>query len=72
MKKTRISAKLAELEEITKDLESGDIDLEDGLLKFKKGLKIAKELNKDLKAFENQIIEIKKDFEKLDLLEYEI
>lgn len=65
MKKSKLSVDLEELEKITDELESEELDLEIGLEKFKKGLALAKEIKKRLLEIENQIIEVKKDFDNM-------
>ncbi len=54
-----------ELEKIAEEFESESLDLEEGLKKFERGLKIAEECKKYLKNVENKIIEIKKKYKKL-------
>ena len=50
--------KFAELEKITEQLESGDLDLEKSMVLFEKGIKLAEELKKKLKEAENRITKI--------------
>lgn len=57
------STSFQELEEITKWFDSEEqLDLDEGLKKFERGLKIAKEMKEKLSQVENQISEIKKKF----------
>ena len=49
------------MEEITKEFEKGEIDLEKGIPKFKHGLELAKFLKEKLSKIENEIEELKKD-----------
>lgn len=51
------------LEEITSSFEKDEFDLKEGIEKFEEGLKLAKKLEKHLKEAENEIKEIKKDFD---------
>ena len=51
-----------ELEEIVEKFEAGDLDLEEGMQLFERGLALAAALKKRLGQFENQIEVIKKKF----------
>ncbi len=51
-----------ELRKITAEFEAGEIDLEEGLKKFERGLELARLCRERLKETENKIIEIKKKF----------
>lgn len=51
-----------ELEAITAEFERGDVDLEEGLKKFARGLELAKQLKGQLKVIEQKVEEIKKKF----------
>jgi len=53
---------IKELEEINRWFQSGDIELEEGLGKFRRGLELIKNCRKKLKKVENEFTEIKKDF----------
>lgn len=61
-KKQTVSQKFDKLEEITQEFESGDIQLEKAIPKFKTAVKLAKELKKELSTMEAQIEEISLDF----------
>lgn len=63
-KKINYSEQKKKLEQITEFFEKGDFQLEQALDKFKQGLEIAKKLEKRLKEVENEVKEIKIDFEK--------
>lgn len=65
MKKKEISIKTAfdELEKITHEFETGDMDLESSIPKFKRGLELAQYLKKKLNEVENEIIEIKAKYD---------
>lgn len=52
-----------ELEQLVQEFETGDIDLEKGIPKFKKGLALASMLKKRLQEIENEIQEIKVEFQ---------
>ncbi len=51
-----------ELEKIVQKFESGDIDLDQSLKEFERGLELAKLLKGRLKKVENKIVEIKNKF----------
>jgi len=57
-KELSIEEALSQLEQISHYLESGDIDLEKSIPKFKRGVELAKEIKKKLKKFENEIQQI--------------
>jgi len=57
-----LSKAFDELEKITAEFEGGDIDLEKGVPKFKRGLELAKFLKEKLSKIENEIEEIKSNF----------
>lgn len=54
---------MAELEAITAWFESPDIDLDEALGKFERGMELASGLKKQLGEVENKIEKIKKSFE---------
>lgn len=54
---------MAELEAITTWFESPDIDLDEALDKFERGMELASGLKKQLGDVENKIEKIKKSFE---------
>ncbi len=58
----------AELEKLTEEFEAGDIDLEQGIPKFKRGLELARKLKKRLGEIENEIKEIKDEFKDIEIL----
>lgn len=58
-----LSKAFEELEAITQEFEGGEIDLEQGVPKFKRGLELAKLLKKRLSQIENELKEVKADFE---------
>lgn len=51
-----------ELEEINDWFQQEDIDLEEGLKKYKRGLELIKKCRERLKETENQFIKIKEEF----------
>lgn len=64
MKKKPLSFKDAfeELEKITTSFESGEIDVDEGLKKFERGLELAEFLKKRLAEVGNRVEVIKKKF----------
>lgn len=54
---------MAELEAITAWFEGTDIDLDEALGKFERGMELASSLKKQLGEVENKIEKIKKSFE---------
>lgn len=65
-KKQSLSEAFAELEEITREFEGADVDLEEGIPKFKRGLELARMLKKRLGEIENEIEEIKDEFKDIN------
>ncbi len=57
------SAKLKELEDITKWFESSEVDLDQALVKFERGMELAGELKTRLQSVENRIEQIKQKFD---------
>ncbi len=52
----------AELETITTWFETEEVDLDEGLKKFERGLELAKVCKKKLAEVENKVAELKKKF----------
>lgn len=61
-KKQSFAEAFAELEAITEWFEKGDVDLDEGLKKFERGLVLAKMCKEKLGEVENKVIELKKKF----------
>lgn len=61
-----LSEDFIELEKITDEFEKSDVDLEEGIPKFKRGLELARKLKKRLSEIENEIEEIKTEFKDLE------
>ena len=55
MDKDNFESKMEELEKIVTDLEKGDMNLDDSLVKFEEGMKISKECSKILEDAEKKI-----------------
>lgn len=66
IKNINLTDAFKELEAITSEFESGQVDLEKGIPKFKRGLELAKFLKSRLSQIENEIEEIKDQFKILD------
>jgi len=64
--KSKLTTAFAELEEITKKFEQEEINLEEGIPLFKRGLMLAKDLKTRLTAIDNEITEIKDGFAELE------
>ena len=64
MKEENFETKMGELEKIVNDLEKGDMNLDDSLVKFEEGMKISKECSKMIDDAEKKItILLEKDGE---------
>jgi exodeoxyribonuclease VII small subunit len=68
MKTTKPSLDKAyqQLQNIVKEFESEEIDLETSIPKFKKGLELAKFLENKLTKIKNEVQEIKAKFDQVD------
>lgn len=55
MNKDSFEDKMGQLEKIVNELEKGDMNLDDSLVKFEEGMKISKECNKILEDAEKKI-----------------
>jgi exodeoxyribonuclease VII small subunit len=55
-----------ELEAVIAWFEKGDVDLDEGLKKFERGLELARKCRARLKEVENKVTEIKAKFGELD------
>lgn len=60
--KINFAKSFEELEEIVADFEKGDIDLDEGLKKFERGLVLAHDLKKYLAEVENKVEVLKEKF----------
>ncbi|MFH0818741.1 MAG: exodeoxyribonuclease VII small subunit [Patescibacteria group bacterium] len=60
VKKNDFNKMFSELENITAELEIGELDLDKSVEKFEKGLKIAAQLKQRLTSVENKIKTLKK------------
>lgn len=62
-KPTDFGSKLKELEAITDWFESDDVDLNEALKKFERGMQLADDLKKELAEVENRVETIKQKFD---------
>ena len=53
---------LEELKKINEEFDSEDIDLDEALKKFKRGLELAKKCKERLREVENEVVKIKEKF----------
>lgn len=56
-----------ELEEITAWFETAEVDLDEGLKKFERGLELAQVCKKKLAEVENRVVDLKKKFATLEV-----
>ena len=61
-KKTSFADAFQELEEITAWFETADVDLDEGLKKFERGLELAQVCKTKLTEVENKVVDLKKKF----------
>lgn len=61
-KKLDFNKVIKELEEINDWFQNEEINLDEGLVKFRRGLELIKKCRQKLKEVENELIEIKKEF----------
>ncbi len=65
-KADKFEKKLEKLEEIVKDLESGNVDLDEAISKYTDAMKIAKECSDKLSSVEEQVNKILTENGKLE------
>lgn len=68
-KKTSFADAFQELEEITAWFETADVDLDEGLKKFERGLELAQVCKSKLSEVENKVVDLKKKFATLEVAE---
>ena len=61
-----IQDKMKQLEEIVAWFESENVDIDEALAKYETGLKLANELQADIKSTKNKFVKIKKSFNEVD------
>lgn len=64
--KLNLTDAFKELEQLTAEFESGQVDLEASVVKFKRGLQLAKYLKGELDKIEIEIEQIKDEFKDLE------
>ena len=69
--KRNFTADFKELEDIVRWFESNEVDLEEGLKKFERGLELAKTCRARIKDVENKVVQIKAKFAAVDEPEQE-
>jgi exodeoxyribonuclease VII small subunit len=62
-KEVSFAKAFAELEELTQWFETEDVDLDEGIKKFERGLELSTICKKKLAEVENKVTELKKKFE---------
>ncbi len=65
-KELKFEEKLERLEDIVKELESGEVDLDRAILKYTEAMKISKECSEKLNSVEEQVNKILTDNGKLE------
>ena len=61
--KQNIQTALQKLEQLVRELEQKDVDVEAGLAKFKEGVELVKFCQKELGAAENEFTKLKEELE---------
>lgn len=61
-KKANFAEAFKELEDIVRWFEASEVDLEEGLTKFERGLELAKKCRSRLQEVENKVTQIKERF----------
>lgn len=59
-KKPKFEEQMKKLQQIVEKLEKNDVELDDSIALYEEGLKLSRELKKQLSAFEEKIAEINK------------
>lgn len=59
--KKKFEEKMSELEEIVRELENGNVDLDDAINKYTNAMKLVKECNEELKNATESVNKILKD-----------
>lgn len=65
-KKINLTQSFKKLEEIVGEFEKGEVDLQESMPKYRKGLELARAIKKELTKIENEIVEIKEEFKDLE------
>lgn len=67
LKKSTVGQSLKKLESIVEELSADNIDLEESVKKYEEGLRLAGEIQKQLKQVENKVEKIKKQYTQGDV-----
>lgn len=59
-----IQKKMKQLEELVEWFESDEVDIDEALKNYEKAMKLANELEKEIKSAKNEFTKIKKSFDK--------
>lgn len=59
-----IQEKMKQLEELVEWFESDDVDIDEALKNYEKAMKLASELENEIKSAKNEFAKIKKSFDK--------
>lgn len=70
-KSSSFAEAFTELEEITSWFETSDVDLDEGLKKFERGLELAQACKAKLAEVENKVVDLKKKFATLEVAQNE-
>lgn len=65
-KKSSLQADFEELTALAEEFESGKLDLEESIPKFRRGLELARRIKSRLAQIENEIREIKSEFKDVE------
>ncbi len=65
-KKSSLQADFEELTALAEEFESGKLDLEESIPKFRRGLELARKIKARLAQIENEIKEIKSEFKDVE------
>ena len=71
MEDNEFEKNIKSLEEIVKELEIGDLSLEDSIKKFDEGVKISKTCNEELESAEKKITKLVQEDEEVEETEFE-
>lgn len=69
-KQTSFAEAFQELEDITAWFETAEVDLDEGLKKFERGLELAQVCKVKLSEVENKVIDLKKKFATLEVADH--
>ncbi len=70
MEDNEFEKNIKSLEEIVKELEIGDLSLDDSIKKFDEGVKLSKKCNEELESAEKKITKLVEEDEKISETEF--